>query len=394
VSFVATPSVDSTNVLVSLSLAAGALTFRREADQLRADYRVSLTVRRGESTVARLETTQPVRVATIRETARTDESVLFQQLLTLAPGEYRLTLVVRDEGSGKSSNPPEMAVRVPALGSGSLSSPIPFYDAEPRTGRDSLLRLVANPRGTVTYGRDSTIDVYVEAYGGAETSTPLTIQVEGVVVWTGTAAWRDAGNGLLTAIVRVPVASIGLGGATIVAWRSGSADTVRRPVFVTFGDDVPPTTYADLVGQLRYFTSASRLRELEGVSPANRGASWARFYRETDAGAPGTPENEALQRYVGLIRDANARFGEGTIPGWRTDRGMVWLLLGPYDQMTEPVATDLSQRGRLLIWEYRSYNLSVEFVSAGNGQWRLTTASESDVRNTARRLTGAGDGNY
>ena len=102
--FTASARPDSTHVLVALALATGALTFRREGDQYRADYRSTIALKRGETTIARLEATEVVRVATLRETERSDESVLFQQLLTVAPGSYTLTVAVRDEGSTKSAS--------------------------------------------------------------------------------------------------------------------------------------------------------------------------------------------------------------------------------------------------------------------------------------------------
>ena len=199
------------------------------------------------------------------------------------------------------------------------------------------------------------------------------------------------GESLFSAVARVPIASIGIGHASLAAWRRGGADTVRTPIFVGIGDDVPTTTFADMLSYLRYFASASRLHILETVAPAARGAAWAAFYRETDP-SPSTPENEALQNYLVLLRQTNATFQEAMTPGWRTDRGMVWLLLGPPDQVVDPFGTDMTQRGRSLLWEYRSLNLNVEFVRTGTvPQWRLTRASEADVRAAARRVTGSGN---
>ncbi|HLF22946.1 MAG TPA: hypothetical protein VI565_03415, partial [Burkholderiales bacterium] len=65
--------------MVSLSMAAGTLKFNREGDGYRADYRVSITFSNDGATVARIDAAEPLRVATLRETRRTDESVLFQQ---------------------------------------------------------------------------------------------------------------------------------------------------------------------------------------------------------------------------------------------------------------------------------------------------------------------------
>lgn len=382
--FVAGSRPDSVYTLVSLSFAASALTFRRDGDQHRADYRVTITHRRNAPLV---DATETVRVATLRETARTDESVVFQQMLTLPPGRDTLSVSVRDEYSGKAATS-TISVNVPALADGSLTPPIAYYEVSPRTSRDSVLRIVSNPHAMALYGRDTTVDVYLEAYGPPPQSVTLALQIDHVTVWSASVGPHDRGNGLSTLAAKVPVAPIGLGSARIVATRDGSPDTVSTPVFVALSEDIPATSFDDMVSHLKYFVPDAKLRELADVAPAARGTTWARFYKETDA-TPATPDNEALRRYLTLMRDANARFSDSGIPGWKTDRGMVWLMLGPYDQAIEPVPNDPTQRGRVLVWEYRSAGISVEFVrAAGNDPWRLTQASEADVRNAVRRMGG------
>src|SRR2546430_11363076 len=51
------------------------------------------------------------------------------------------------------------------------------------------------------------------------------------------------------------------------------------------------------------------------------------FWAKRDP-SPGTPDNEARERFYSAIRDANRRFGEGgasRVPGWRTDRRRVYV---------------------------------------------------------------------
>ncbi len=50
---------------------------------------------------------------------------------------------------------------------------------------------------------------------------------------------------------------------------------------------------------------------------------------------PGTPRNEEEERFYAGIAEANRRFREGgsaEIPGWRTDRGRIFLRYGPPDE--------------------------------------------------------------
>ena len=385
VGYLASARDDSTDMMVALSFATASLRFRSDGDQYRADYRVTLTVRRGEASVARVEAAQPLRVATLRETHRSDESVLFQQLVARAPGSYALTIALRDDASGITVSE-DVALQVPALRDGTLSTPIACYQAAPRASRDSLPAFVVNPQAVATMGRDSAITICAEHYGPPSGVLQAAAQVEGQVVWRDSVALA-ATAGVSSATLNVPVSRLGPGVGSVQLW-TGASDTVRTPVFVSIGDELPVTSYEDMVGYLRYFVSAERLRQLLSVPPAGRGTAWTAFLHETDT-IPSTPENEALDEYLARVRRANERYGDARTPGWKTDRGMVLLLLGDPDQVLEQGTNDVSQRARSQMWEYTALGLTVEFVfSPQLNEWRLTPASDAQVRAYARRRIG------
>jgi len=159
-------------------------------------------------------------------------------------------------------------------------------------------------------------------------------------------------------------------------------------VFVTFGEDLPVATFSDMVSYLRYFGSPSRLQGLRDAPPDARAAAWASFLRDTDPD-PATPVNEALRDYFGRIAQANVRFREEGGVGWLTDRGRVFVALGTPDQFYEPNTTDLNQRGRAQIWDYRRHRLQVVFIDqTGFGRWRMTVGSEAEFEALMRRELG------
>lgn len=385
VAFLAAAHDDSTHAVIALSLAAGELKFSRDGDGYRADYRVTLALSRGGAAAARVDVVEPVRVATLRETRRTDESVMFQQLLTVSPGSYTLSVTVRDEGSGLAASQ-DLTVSVPSFADGAIASPMAYYDVAARRSRDSLPHIVVSPRAAATVGVDSAITFYVETYGSQSPAQLMVdARVDGQTMWSDSVA-VTRGDGVATALVHVPVARIGIGAAALQVWQVGGKDTLRVPIFVGLGDELPPTTYQDVLSYLRFFTTPERLAQLQALAPAQRADGWSAFSRETDP-VPATAENEALTDYLMRLRRANERFlGEETA-GWRTDRGMVLLLLGEPDQIldqTQP--NDLSQRGRSQSWEYRALGYSVDFVFvAGTSQWRLASATEAQLRAAARR---------
>jgi GWxTD domain-containing protein len=347
--------------------------------------------------VRRVEADQVVRVATFRETSRGDESVIFQQTLPLAPGQYTLSLAVRDGGSARSSVQ-EVALVVPQLGPNTLSSPITVYEATPRLSTDSAPRIVASPRATFTFGRDTTARVYLEGYGGPSTAAAVPVRLtalgdRGAQLWTDTASLARRGP-LFSGVIPVPLAPLGVGRVvTLVARRTDSRDSTRTPMFVTFGDELPVTTFEDMLGYLRYFGAPSRLDALRRAPANGRAAAWAELLRATDP-VPATPQNEALRDYFGRIAQANVRFRDEGGGGWLTDRGMVYVTLGDPDQIYQQGGADVNTRGRAQIWEYRDDRVQIVFVDqSGFGRWRLTPASENEFRMLARRREQSRAGN-
>lgn len=386
-SFLSGGSPDSSVVVLTVSLANRALKFGREGDQYRASYNVGLELKRGGTIVQEVNAKESVRVLAFRETQRTDESVLFREIVKLAPGMYDLRLTVRDDSVSRGSAI-EATIGVPRFVDGSVSSPVAFYEAVPRETLDSLPRFVATPRATVVFGRDTILPVYVEGYGNAP-SFPLRVSVraEGAtgILWSDSLALPRRGN-LFAGTFDVPLSRLGVGVMSIGVSRAGSADTLRAPLFVAFGEDLPVATFNEMLDYLRYFVSSSRLGAMRDAAPDARAALWAAFLRESDP-VPQTPQHEGLRDYFTRIAQANARFREEGAAGWLTDRGRAFVALGPPDQIIEPNLSDLNQRGRSQVWEYRQHRLQIVFVDqTGFGRWRMTMSSETEFESVVRRV--------
>lgn len=63
---------------------------------------------------------------------------------------------------------------------------------------------------------------------------------------------------------------------------------------------------------------------------------WLRLFWERRDPTPGTPRNETQEDFYRRINEANRRFREGgaaQIPGWRTDRGRIFIKYGPPDEV-------------------------------------------------------------
>ncbi|HEY2851173.1 MAG TPA: GWxTD domain-containing protein [Gemmatimonadaceae bacterium] len=375
VSFLASNAGDSTNVAVAITIANGNLTFGRENDRFRAGYTVSITLRDGAETVKQVEAHESVLVASFKEVSRLDESVIYQELLTVKPGRYNLMVNVRDDGSSKNGSD-DVTLLVPTLGAGSLSTPIVFARVSQRLTLDSLPNIVANPTATATVGKDSLIGVYLEGYGSADGARlPLNIAVrteKGRMLFSDSISIAHRQN-LYSGVLYIPVARTGIGPAVLSVWRTGSTDTTRAPMFVGFGEQLPVASYEDMVNYLQWYTTPEKLRVLRDTAPEFRAAAWANFVRQNAAKTGGADE---LKDYFKRIAEANVRFREEGMPGWMTDRGKVLLALGEPEVYDQGANTDPSQRLHSEIWEYRDLQLQLVFNEQQEfGHWRLTNSS-------------------
>jgi GWxTD domain-containing protein len=383
---------DTTLVLVSISVPNRALTFTREGDRYRAPYEVKITMNRGNVDVATINATEIVRVGSFREINRTDESVIFQHYFHVSPGTYNLSAMIRDVGGSRAASQ-QTTVTVPSLTAGRLSTPLLVYEASGRTVLDSAPRVLASPRSSAVFGRDSTVAIYVEAYGpGARLPVDYIVRND-----KGTRLWRDSATlarrgSLFNGIVMVPISAVGVGIANVFFTRRDSPDSVRAPLFVSFGEDIPLMSFEDMLGYLRFFANNSRLVALRTAPLDRRATVWAEFLRATDP-IPETSTNEEMQAYFSRIQLANIQFRMDRNPGWLSDRGMVFVALGEPDQVVERNinaacwTAQAATSTRLQIWQYRRYNSQLVFCEE-TGRWRLTRQSESEFLSlNARRQT-------
>ena len=323
-------------------------------------------------------------VTSFKETTRGDESVLFEEILTVPPGRYDFSVAVRDDGSARNAED-VVALVVPATGLAGLSTPVSFARAGMRNSLAALPQMIVNPTASATFGRDSVIPFVIESYGtgGANRVVQFAVHAD-----NGRPIYRDSTTiprhgALYAGVVVIPTSRVGIGGMTLAAWLAGGNDTVRAPLFVGFGGDLPLASYDEMLNYLRWFAPPYRLQALRDTAPEFRPVAWNAFVQDY---ANTNGSGEALRDYFSRMFEANARFREEAMPGWMTDRGRVLLGLGRPDQVYEQIGRSLSQQGRTQIWEYRNQTVTLTFYDqSGFGRWRLTNTSESEFLVAWRR---------
>ncbi len=93
---------------------------------------------------------------------------------------------------------------------------------------------------------------------------------------------------------------------------------------------------------------------------------------------PSTPQNEFYQEYIKRVKIAARFFREGSKPGWLTDRGRIFVVLGPPDIREAHPFVNIGRIKGYEIWIYERFRLRLEFVDReGNGFYMLTSYTPS-----------------
>ena len=364
---------DSTMARVGISFENHAFAFQRDGRSFATRFRVEYTFGRPNTAAVQAVRDEVVRVESFAETQRNDESVIVEQGFLLLPGTYTVTVTVRDPASNAASRAID-TLNIPSFASGGISAPMLVYQARPRAELTDSLTMVLNPRGTVASGGDSLL-MYLEAYKlTADTKVPVEVRDEGdSVVYRGEVQFRG-GRTVEGHVVRLGSDAPPLGQLAIAVGEGASAQRVTA--LVSFSRSWVVTNYDNLLQLMRFFLWApDRLNALRDARPSDRPRLWREFWAATDP-VPQTPENEALDQYFTRIAIANERFKDEGGPGWRTERGEVFVTLGEPDQTYEnPPGNDQ----RVVQWVYSNYRSVITFTGQlGFSRLRMTPTSRAE----------------
>lgn len=287
----------------------------------------------------------------------------------LSPGRYELRVGVRDVSSGSASSA-SRPVRVPdfsaievgfaGLELGTLE-PDSTFTGNPtrRFGRDVeriAARVILFDRRPGAWPRDYPFRYRILDETGApalEGTRSLTLGRSGAPV-----------------VLRPDSSALFIGGYTFeVGLVEGKS---RWQVDRTFEveESGPPRgrDFERLLEPLALLVSGDAIDSLRALPPERQAAGWEAFWRRRDPN-PDTPRNEALLEFLRRVRYVDRHYHDAG-PGWRSDRGRVYILHGAPDQIETP--PEGSQGERLEIWYYdRPYRRYVFVDRDGFGRFIL-----------------------
>jgi len=305
---------------------------------------------------------------------------------SLAPGRYRLEVAVSDSVSGRRA---VSAVDLEGFASVPVASDLLLSPAiRPATADDSVpqpaelrwgeMLVTAAARLQLTPLR-STAYYLLEAYSGKEEAGSLSLRVSdsagAVVIRTPSTPVRvPEGGGVLKG--QLDLAGLPAGAYTMTASLSLSRSVERSAGFLMAGMNETLTKEmarreAARVTDEGYFASLP-VRDLDAaeeplvvIAEPNELSAYGKslsanakrrfltqFWQRRDPTA-GTPRNEAREAFYQSIRYANEHYREGgrTRPGWKSDRGRIYLRSGVPDETLQ--REQQAKAPPYEVWRYR-----------------------------------------
>jgi GWxTD domain-containing protein len=127
----------------------------------------------------------------------------------------------------------------------------------------------------------------------------------------------------------------------------------------------------EAIEQTRFIAEKDELKKMKKAKGDQRMIEFVKFWQRRDP-TPGTEINEALDAHYMRIEYANQHFSAMQHQGWRTDMGMVYIILGPPDDIERNAYPRYSKPYE--IWYYYRYNRDFVFLDlTGFGDFRLET---------------------
>ena len=121
--------------------------------------------------------------------------------------------------------------------------------------------------------------------------------------------------------------------------------------------------------QMKYVLTNNERNLLKKEEKKGKEALFLKLWKDRDP-TPKTDKNELMDEYYRRVRYADENF-DGWKKGWESDRGMIYILFGPPDEIQRSNIS-VSNNTSLQIWKY--YDINKQFVfrdENGFGDYRL-----------------------
>lgn len=139
-------------------------------------------------------------------------------------------------------------------------------------------------------------------------------------------------------------------------------ETAMTPVISSTFGAMSEEEIDDLFNKSKYISTPTEINKYERLSTIEGKREFMNEFWQNRDSNPSTPENEFFNSYLQRISESNLKYSSMGKPGWKTDRGRIYLLFGEPTEV-ERYPNQLETRP-YEIWHYNEIEGGVYFVFA------------------------------
>jgi len=305
---------------------------------------------------------------------------LSQHSLTLDPGRYLVEILFEDEESqqqfriSRNVQARKFDENLFGMSDFMLVRSVEYSDNGKRQITPQIDPNVAGLQG----GFDMFFEIY-NPFEINEVQLTYTISLRGKVV-SEKKNRQILGKGLNTFLTRISTEGFTIGSYYLRVTVNRGDDTTssgvlaagERQFVIEWLSGGAPISIVDLdaaIAQLQYLADDDDMDYLKSAKTEDEKRARFEEFWERHNPVPGSKKNIAMIEYYNRVAYANQHFGH-YIDGWRTDRGMVYIVYGKPDYVDRhPLDTESKPYE---VWEYYDVNRRFTFIDeSGFGDYRL-----------------------
>ncbi|NHZ85169.1 MAG: GWxTD domain-containing protein [Planctomycetia bacterium] len=180
-------------------------------------------------------------------------------------------------------------------------------------------------------------------------------------------------TGIFEHIVNLPkehIEGIGIKVKTELVQGAYSVEKTKDIVIRKLGISHLISNFDEALQQMRYILNSKERAEIKKVQSKKREELFKKLWKRRDP-TPDTVVNELMNEYYKRVAYANIHF-DSFIDGWQTDRGMIYIIFGPPDDIEHTVLSQIQNTTE--IWYYYRIQESFTFIDRdGFGNYQLVT---------------------
>ena len=379
---------DSARIDIYAAIPNERLNFVRFEDKFRASFELTITITNTENNavISRQFARNVIANSFLEARGNNAEFFPVKEQIYVTPGNYRIRAVLRDVTAGREFEKSRMITVIHFENFPFVASSIMLVSSiEENNGRYKITPHISDNVGNLFDDYFAFLEVY-NSNNEKKVNVITEIMDNGAnrIIYSDTVA-KNINNGTNQIYIRIP-SGINYGSNTnilrmtfVEAGETGSltseiqnnilAVAQRTIRSLSFLSNRITSDLGTAIKQMRYVATT---REINFINEAPNEAEKLRRFEEFWAAldpTPNTRRNEAMEEYFNRIDFANRNF-KSHFEGWLTDKGQVFIIFGP-PQNIERTNRSMADNRTFERWSYRNNRQFVFVDVSGFGDFRL-----------------------